>query len=130
MKSEFIRFLLVGTANTILGWALFVALAQFTPYPVAYTLAYATGVVISYFLSVRFVFRRRSSLVTFLKFPFVYMLQYMIGLLLMWILIGKMNISPEFAMAAVIVLTVPITFLTSRKIFKTSPRNGTGISDR
>lgn len=121
MHREFVRFLLVGASNTLLSWLLFVILVRFIPYLAAYTLAYASGIMISYFSNVHFVFRERVSFSSFLKFPFVYLLQYTLGMLLMWLLIGRMDISQEFAMVVVVGLTIPITFFASRKILKRTP---------
>ena len=118
MRREFFKFLLVGASNTVLSYVLFLILVRFMPYLAAYTVSYAAGIVNSYFLNVRFVFRERDSLASFLKFPFVYLLQYGLGMVLMWLLVGQMGIAPELAMAAVVVLTIPVTFLASRFVLK------------
>ena len=118
MRWEFMRFLLVGASNTLLSWALFVVLVRLMSYPYAYTLAYAISIVCSYLLNVHFVFKERISLAGFLKFPLVYLLQYTLGMLVMWLLVGKMGVLPEVAMIVVITVTIPITFLASRKIIK------------
>lgn len=123
MGREFFRFLMVGTINTLFSWLLFVVLVRFIPYIVAYTLAYASGIVSSYFLNVRFVFRERVSLSSFLKFPLTYMLQYAMGMLIMWLLVGKLSVEPELAMIMVVLATIPVTFLASRKALKTTPAN-------
>ena len=118
MRREFVRFMLVGASNTLLSWVLFVVLVRFMHYPVAYTLAYAAGIVNSYLLNVCFVFRERVSITSFLKFPLVYLLQYGLGLLLMSLLAGKFGMKPEVAMTVVILITLPVTFLATRKIIK------------
>lgn len=118
MRREFVRFLLVGASNTLLSWGLFVVLVRFMPYTAAYTLAYVLGIINSYFLNVCFVFKGRISLSTFLKFPLVYIVQYLLGVLLMYLLVGQMGVPPEFAMAVVIGLTIPISYLLSKKIIK------------
>ena len=122
MRWEFIRFLLVGASNTALGWALFVGLVHLMPYPYAYTVAYAISIVSSYLLNLHFVFKERFSFAGLLKFPLVYLLQYMLGMLVMWLLVGKMGVLPEAAMIVVIAVTIPITFLASRKIIKQVPQ--------
>lgn len=118
MRSEFFRFLLVGASNTVLSWVLFALLVQFMPYLAAYTLAYVLSIVNSYFLNVCFVFKERISVTAFLKFPVVYMLQYALGALLMWLLAEQAGMRAEIAMMIVIFLTSPVTFLMSRIIIK------------
>ncbi len=118
IHGEFLRFLLVGAVNTVSSYLLYLLLLAFFPYLIAYTLAYCIGIVISYFLNVRFVFRRQVSLASFLAFPVVYLIQYCLGALILWLLVDSAGIAPEFAMAGVIAITVPITFLTSRFVLR------------
>jgi putative flippase GtrA len=117
MRSEFARFLLVGASNTLFSYVIYLALLQVVPYIIAYTVAYCAGIVLSYFLNVRFVFKKRVSLATFLKFPVVYLIQYSLGALVLWLLVGA-GISPTWAMVGVIVVTIPVTFIASRFVLK------------
>jgi putative flippase GtrA len=96
---------------------LFLLLFMAMPYFAAYTLSYCAGIILSYFLNVHFVFRTRPSLAGFLKFPFVYLIQYGLGALALWLLVGA-GLDPRLAMAGVIVITIPVTFLASRFILK------------
>lgn len=118
IHGEFVRFLLVGAANTLSSYLLYLLLLVFFPYLIAYTLAYCAGIVVSYFLNTHFVFRRRVSLATFLAFPVVYFIQYGLGALVLWLLVDHAGIAPELAMAAVIAATIPVTFLASRFVLR------------
>ncbi len=116
MRGEFVRFLLVGAVNTATSYLLYLLLLVLLPYLFAYSLAYCIGIVISYFLNVRFVFRQRANLRGFFAFPLVYVIQYGLGVLILWLLVGQAGLSPAWAMMGVIVATIPVTFLTSRFI--------------
>lgn len=118
IHSEFFRFLLVGVSNTLVAYVVFLLLLPFLPYLYAYTLSYCVGVVNSYFMNVLFVFKKKISLHSFLKFPFVYVVQYFLGASIMWLLVGKLAVSPVWAYAVVIVVTVPVTFVASRFVLK------------
>lgn len=118
IHGEFARFLIVGGANTLSTYLLFLLLLAFFPYLLAYSLAYCVGVVISYFLNARFVFRRRISLATFLAFPLVYVVQYSLGALILWVLVEHARVAPQLAMAGAIGLTIPVTFLMSRFVLR------------
>lgn len=117
MHREFVRFLIVGATNTAFSYVVFLLLYLFLHYQAAYALSYAAGVVLSYFLNVHFVFKTKRSLASFLKFPFVYVVQYGLGALVLGLLV-RAGIDPRLAMIGVIVLTVPITFLASRFVLK------------
>jgi putative flippase GtrA len=117
VRTEFSRFLLVGVTNTLFSYLLYLLLLQFLPYIVAYTLSYCAGIVLSYFLNVHFVFKKNVSLASFLKFPFVYAIQYALGALVLWLLVGA-GITPTWAMIGVLIVTIPVTFFASRFVLK------------
>lgn len=118
MRHEVVRFLLVGATNTLLSYLLYLLLLTFLNYLPAYSIAYCAGIVLSYFLNVHFVFKKRVSLASFLKFPVVYVIQYALGAVILWVLVGKAGISPPLAMIGVIIITIPVTFLASRFVLK------------
>lgn len=118
MRHEFLRFLLVGATNTASSYLLYLLLLQFMAYLFAYSLAYCAGIVLSYFLNVRYVFKRNASLASFLQFPLVYLIQYALGALTLWLLVGQFGMSASLAMIAVIIVTIPVTFLSSRLVLR------------
>jgi putative flippase GtrA len=117
MRAEFLRFLLVGISNTLVTYLLYLLLLNVLPYIAAYTIGYCAGIVLSYFLNVLFVFKKSVSLASFLKFPVVYVIQYSLGALVLWLLVGA-GISPTWAMIGVLIVTIPVTFIASRFILK------------
>jgi putative flippase GtrA len=117
MRAEFARFLIVGATNTAFSYLVFLLLYKVMHYQAAYALSYAAGVVLSYFLNVHFVFKTKRSLKSFLRFPFVYVVQYGLGALMLGLLVGW-GADPRLAMAAVIVITIPVTFVASRFVLK------------
>lgn len=114
IHGEFGRFLLAGAANTLLSYLLYLLLLEFLAYLLAYSIAYCFGIAISYFLNVYFVFNRRASFASFVKFPIVYALQYGLGAGLLWLLVDRVGMAPEIAMIGVVAATIPVTFLASR----------------
>jgi len=118
MRHEFVRFLIVGVINTIFSYLLYLLLLTILTYLFAYSVAYCSSIVLSYFLNAQFVFKKGINIASFLKFPIVYAIQYALGAILLWLLVGKADIAPELAMIGVIIVTTPVTFLTSRFILK------------
>jgi putative flippase GtrA len=117
-RTEIALFLLVGAINTAVAYVLYLLFLVFMPYLYAYSVSYGVGVGVSYYLNSRFVFRQPLSLAKFLQFPAVYVIQYCIGAALLWMLVGRASLAPELAMIAVVILTIPVTYLTSRFILK------------
>lgn len=121
VRSQFVRFLMAGLANTTATLLMFEGLRRVLPYLFAYSLVYALGIVLSYLLNVRYVFRGRESLRTAAVFPLVYAVQYVVGAVTLWVLVGRLGLHPTLAMILVVLLTVPLTYLMSRTILRTRP---------
>ncbi len=118
IHGEFFRFLLVGATNTALGYVLYLLLLDLCGYLYAYSISYCIGIVVSYILNARFVFKQPLSMRRFMQFPVVYVIQYSLGVAILWLLIGQAGMSPELAMLGVVAATIPVTFLASRFILK------------
>lgn len=117
ISPQFLRFVATGTANTVASYAVYVALLYVLPYLVAYTIAYACGIVLSYALMTRFVFRRPARWSTAVRFPLIYVVQYALGSGAIYLLVERAGITPWLAAALAIVLVVPTTFVLARWVF-------------
>lgn len=104
-------------------YLLYLALLQIVSYQISYTISYVIGVVFSYLLSRHFVFRTHQGGKTILLFPLVYVAQYAVGLLLLWLWADVAGLPTQFGPLAVIIVTVPMTYVLSR-IFFTGHGNG------
>jgi len=118
IKHEFVRFLFVGVVNTVFGYVMYLLFNLVFSYQVAYTGAYLTGIVFSYFLNTKLVFKTATSWKSFFAFPLVYVVQYLIGIVFLNVLIEKFGVSELIAPFAIIVLSIPVTFLLSRYVVK------------
>jgi putative flippase GtrA len=86
------------------------------PYLVAYSVTFAAGIVLSYCLNARFIFRQPLSLARAFQFPLVYVVQYTMGVCLLYVLVKVLGTSEKLAPVLVILLTLPVTFLLSKAI--------------
>ncbi|MCC7516179.1 MAG: GtrA family protein [Pseudomonadales bacterium] len=135
LQHEFLRFLITGSVNTGASWVVYLALlywlnaipAATAPWSghvmlsadkLAYTAAYIFGVMFTYYLNSRWVFRVPMSWRAFLQYPSVYVVQYGVGLVLMHVLVDRIHFPVQLAPLAVIVLTMPVTFLLSRFVLR------------
>ncbi len=116
VTGEFARFLGVGAFNTVSGYLLYWALLSLLPYAAAYTVSYAIGIVISYLLNCRLVFRSKATWRGALRFPLVYLAQYALGLGLLALFVERLSLDQRLAAAAAAICCVPVTFLMSRWI--------------
>ncbi len=112
--NRFFRFLVTGALNTTVTFGIYFLFRQIFDYQMSYFLSFLCGVFFSYFLNVYFVFNTHVSIKTFIRFPFVYIAQYIFGALLLELLVQVLGVSVTFAPLFVIVFTLPLTFLLSR----------------
>lgn len=112
-----VRFILAGGLNTVVTLVLYVALLAFLPHPLAYTLTFVAGVVLSYLLNRSFVFRSVGGVATMLLFPLVYVVQYLVGLLVILVWVDLLSLPAALASIAAVIVTLPITFALLRWLF-------------
>ena len=106
-----------GAFNTGATYVLYLALMQVLPYRTAYSLSYMAGIALAYGLNRYFVFRAKGSLATMAKFPAVYLFQYLLGLGVVSLWGDVLQWPKALAPLAAVVVTIPVTFLLSKRLF-------------
>lgn len=114
MAGEFLRYLIMGGTNTIVAYAIYLLLLQWMRYEIAYSIGYAVGIVMAYALSAVFVFRKPMRKRSAMRFPLVYLAQFLISLGLLRLAVEVIHIPQWLALGFAVVLTIPVTFLLSR----------------
>ena len=115
---EFARFLAAGVVNTGVSYAIYLLLLTILPYLAAYTIAYVAGIAISYLLLTRFVFRTDRRLVTAVRFPLVYIAQYLTGSAVIVLLVETLGVRASIAAIVAIIVSIPVTFVLSRIVLR------------
>lgn len=126
LESEFVRFLIAGTANTLLIYLLYLLLLLVANYGTAYSVSYLAGIVLAYWLATRYVFRTAWSWRQFVRFPSVYLVQYLGGLALMLLFVEYFAIDERIAPWIIVAVQVPMTFLLSKRIV--TPKGAAKVS--
>lgn len=91
---QLIKFGIVGIITTAISTIVNILLLKFNMfYIVAYTISYAIGIIVSYFLNSIFVFKQKLEISRFIKFATVYLVSYFIGLINIMIMVEKMSIN-------------------------------------
>jgi putative flippase GtrA len=116
LAGEFVRFILVGGANTLAAYAVYLLLLHWVRYELAYAIGYVVGIAIAYALSTTFVFRQPMRKRSAARFPLVYVIQFVISLGLLRLAVEGFAVPRWCALAVSIALTIPITFLLSRAV--------------
>ncbi len=110
---------------------MYAVLLLFFPYLVSYSVAYLVSIFISYFLNSKFVFNEELRIRKALKYPLVYVNQYVLGALSLYLLVHFLKINKLVAPLLVVVLTIPVTYFLSRRIVRGKkaipPQDGLGF---
>jgi putative flippase GtrA len=117
-KKEFNLFLLAGLVNTSLTYLVYVSLFSFSTCEISYTISFIFGIIISYFLNTKFVFKKDFKISTFVRFPIIYIVQYMLGIVLLTIFVKVLGTPEILAPLGVILFLIPMTFFLSKFILK------------
>lgn len=99
LEKKVIRFLIVGVANTIVGYGVF-ALGIYLNlyYYLAYILSYIIGVANSYVLNKKFTFKSTSkSLKEPIRFVIVYLISFAVGSIFLYLSIDILNVNEYVA---------------------------------
>jgi putative flippase GtrA len=123
MRHEFLRFLLTGSANTAASWLVYLVFNLFLPYTAAYTIAYGFGMVFTYYMNTRWVFKVPMKWSTFMQFPVIFALRYCMDVSVLFVLVNYVGCPEAFAPLATVVLTMPIGFLLSRLVLMRRAHN-------
>lgn len=120
IAGEALRFIIAGAVNTLATLLLYWLLLPLG-YAIAYTISYVAGIALAYQLQGRFVFRATTHARHAMMFPLIYVVQYVVGLLVLWIWRNRLGLPEAYGVFAAIAVTLPLTFVLSRTLFRRGP---------
>src|SRR3954466_7400601 len=118
---RYFLFIVCGGFTTVLCWGLYLLFLYVFPYRVAYTLAYAICIFVSYSLNATLVFKEKLRWRNALQYPLVALTQYLLAIGLLYVLVDIFGLSKIWAPWAVVVLTIPVTYQLSRYAVRQRP---------
>jgi putative flippase GtrA len=118
IAGEFLRFLVMGGANTLVAYAIYLVLLNWLRYEIAYAIGYGVGIAMAYTLSATFVFRQPLRKRSAARFPFVYVAQFLVSFVLLRVAVEWIHIPEWMALGVAVVATIPVTFVLSRWILR------------
>jgi putative flippase GtrA len=116
ISREFYRFVFWGGINTLAGYLTYALLLRFLPYLISYSIAFIVSIFFSYFLNSKLVFKQELKLSKAVKYPLVYLTQYLLGIVSLYLLVQILSVNKLVAPALVVVMTIPVTYLLSRRL--------------
>lgn len=120
-SSSAARFVAGGAFNTLATWLVYLVLLQWVHYAVAYTCAYAIGIVLAYALNRYVVFRRAGGRLGPVLVAAIYIGQYFAGMALVALWIRGLGGAPAFAPLFAVAVTLPLTYVLNRLVFRGRP---------
>ena len=121
LSKRFINFVFFGGVNTAVTYLLYLLLSYVMHYQLAYLIAYASGIVFAYILNLLFVFNAQSSFKKILGYPLIYVVQYLLGAALMYLLLSIFGLPNAVAPLVVAVLLVPVSYYMNKMILVIAP---------
>jgi putative flippase GtrA len=114
----FPRFAISGGINTALTYSMYLLLLHYFPYNASYTMSYLAGLAFAYLMNRFYVFKCHQGLKSLILLPLVYLVQYLINMLVIWLWITVIGFAVRLAPLAAMVITVPMTYILSKCIFR------------
>ena len=115
VRLELLRFLLVGFSNTLLTYLIYLIALFFFHYYIAYSISFLSGVFIAYYFNSSVVFKSSQSTKKALKFFFIYILQYFIGIFLLRAFI-KLGLAQTMAPWCIVCIMTPLNFVLMKRV--------------
>ena len=112
------KYLIAGALNTGLTYLLYLMLARLMPYIWAYSLTFVAGIVLGYFFNALWVFKSSLQWKSLVSYPLAYLINYALGVLLLWLLVEKFRLPKEIAPLLVVIFSVPIMYAITKAIFR------------
>lgn len=114
LSPALLRFVVVGVANTAVYYVVYRLLLLALPYLPAHLLAYAVGIVFSFFANSFFTFRVRPTWRRFLAFPLTTLVNFVVVTVGSVLLVERGWVDERWATLLMTVVAIPVTFLLTR----------------
>ncbi|OGO93882.1 MAG: hypothetical protein A3F41_00965 [Coxiella sp. RIFCSPHIGHO2_12_FULL_44_14] len=118
LKKQVVGFAVTGTLSTLFMLGIYIGLNKIMNYQYAYLVAYCISVIALYFMNALWVFNQRISWQSCLKFPLIYLLQYLVGAVSLEFIV-RLGVSVTFAPVLVVIILLPVTFVLNRVVLLT-----------
>ncbi|HLR10667.1 MAG TPA: GtrA family protein [Sporosarcina sp.] len=121
-KGEFLRFVIVGVINTGTYYGLYLLGLYWLEwhYMMAHFFGFICSLIGSFFLNTYFTYKVKPTWKKFFQFPLTQVANTVITTIILFVLVEWFQLSSGLAPIVAMFFTVPITFIMTGKILKTS----------
>lgn len=113
---QIVLFLIVGIANTILTYVVYLALLRVAHYAWAFTGAFIVGLIFTGLMNIRVTFAHHPTIAACLVFSAYYGLYWIFAQLLLHVFVEWFGIDEHYAPILMLPIVVPINFVMTRLI--------------
>ena len=107
-------FVVLRVACAVVTYGVYILLLAWTGYLTAYVIAYAIGIVLAYVSNALLVFKQPINRRSALSFPLVYVVQFLLGLLILQALVEWLHVPEWLGLGLSVLISLPITYIMSR----------------
>ncbi|HDM8663451.1 TPA: flippase GtxA [Staphylococcus aureus] len=120
--AEILKFIIVGGINTLNYYVVYLLLLKLLhiEYMISHITGFLVAFVISYYLNCYFVYRVKPTWRKFISFPITQIVNVSLQTVLLYVFVSWLNLPAEIAPFAGLIITIPITFISSKWILKDS----------
>ncbi|QIR75443.1 GtrA family protein [Sulfurospirillum diekertiae] len=115
-NNKLFKFFGAGIINTVLSYMCYLLLLLITNYQISYAISFIFGIAFSYWLNIKYVFESHHSIKKSVLFPLIYLVQYILGALLLSVIVENIDIDKRFAPIVVTIILLPITYIMTKKL--------------
>lgn len=114
LPAQFMRFLGVGTVNTVLAWSVYWMALQVVHHQWAFIVTYITSLAFSVVAHSRLSFGLHLRSVGFAAYAAYSLGMYVFGAAMLELIVRTLGIGPTAAIAVLTVVQLPVNFICSR----------------
>lgn len=120
LNKPFFRFVLTGGLNTLIYYLIYLYFYQNIKliYIESHLIAFLGSAFISFFLTTYYTFKSKPTYKKFIKFPLTFLPNLIISTVLTFLLVDMLEINKTYASLIAMIISIPITFIISKKIIK------------
>lgn len=118
IKSSIFNFIIGGALNTVFTYIIYITLLLLFDYISAYTISFVLGILFSFIINSKYVFKVSIYKKTMLLYPIIYLVQYFLSVNLLIIFVEKFGFSKALSPIIVVFILLPITYILNKTFFK------------
>jgi putative flippase GtrA len=123
INRRILRFLAVGAFNTLSTYLIYLLCLTIMNYALAFSITTVVGIFIAYVANAKFVFQVPLSWREMMKYPIVYIAQYLIGLTLLVLEVRLLGMNEKLAPLMNVALMIPLTYAMNKLVLVHWRRN-------